>query len=291
MTELHPLSRSDMKGTWLALIFLSFSACAQTPSIEKRSEVIRPGEAHWMEFKARGEKLRFVCRGAEQKIELSRSKVRAVVVESYFSTLSPFTCVVETDGTITHEFDFTVEDKQYKEEKLRVDPKKIKLSPIDEKRAVEEQEVLNKIYAASANELYIKKAFRRPMDSVVTSIYGTRRLYNKQKKGQHLGTDFRAAIGDKVPTTNRGRVVFAGDLFYTGGTVIIDHGLDIFSIYGHLSKTTVSAGDMVERGHLIGLSGNTGRSSGPHLHWGVKIQGQYVDGMALIEESKKIFNE
>ena len=125
------------------------------------------------------------------------------------------------------------------------------------------------------------------MNSVVTSVYGTKRVYNKHKEGQHLGIDFRAAIGDKVPATNAGKVVYAGDLFYTGWTVILDHGLDIFSVYGHLSKPLVVAGEMVERGQLIGLSGDTGRTSGPHLHWGVKVQGQYIDGTVLIEESSK----
>jgi murein DD-endopeptidase MepM/ murein hydrolase activator NlpD len=129
------------------------------------------------------------------------------------------------------------------------------------------------------------------MNTAVTSFYGTKRVYNKQKKGQHLGIDYRAAIGDKVPTANAGKVVFSGDLFYTGGTVIIDHGLDIFSVYGHLSKTLIEAGRLVERGEVIGLSGNTGRTSGPHLHWGVKVQGQYIDGDVMIKETKKAFKE
>jgi murein DD-endopeptidase MepM/ murein hydrolase activator NlpD len=129
------------------------------------------------------------------------------------------------------------------------------------------------------------------MTSLVTSLYGTKRVYNRQKKSQHLGIDYRAAIGDQVPATNAGKIVYAGDLFYTGWTVIIDHGLDIFSVYGHLSKTLVKEGQFVVRGELIGLSGNTGRTSGPHLHWGVKVQGQYVDGFVLIDETKKVFQE
>ena len=130
-----------------------------------------------------------------------------------------------------------------------------------------------------------------PLNSVITSIYGIKRTYNKQHKGQHLGTDFRAPIGEKIPASNRGKIVFSGDLFYTGWTVIIDHGLDIFTVYGHLSKTLVEAGQIVQKGDLIGLAGNTGRSSGPHLHWGVKIQGQYIDGIDLSEQTKKQFKE
>jgi len=78
-------------------------------------------------------------------------------------------------------------------------------------------------------------------------------------------------------------------LDFTGGTVIVDHGMDIFTVYGHLSKVKAKEGQMVELGEIIGLSGNTGRSSGPHLHWGVKIHGHYINGFSLIEETKKQF--
>ena len=149
--------------------------------------------------------------------------------------------------------------------------------------------MLNKIYASSIPDFLYSTSFIHPLDSLVTSQYGNKRVYNKHKKSQHLGIDYRAAIGDKVPAANAGKIVFSGDLFFTGWTVIIDHGLDIFTVYGHLSKTLVKDGEMVKRGQLIGLSGNTGRTSGPHLHWGTKVQGQYIDGFVLVEESKKYF--
>lgn len=252
---------------------------------------IIPGQIRWIEFPVKGTRPSLICRDQEVKMTREGSKGKAVIIESYFSGLTPFKCVVTSDGKITNEIEFKVEEKEYHAEKLRVDPKKIKLSPRDQKRADEEQLILNQIYASSLGNLQFTRPFTQPMTNAVTSVYGTKRVYNKQKKGQHLGIDYRAAIGDKVPAANRGRVVFAGDLFYTGGTVIIDHGLDIFTVYGHLSKTIASAGDTVDRGDLIGLSGNSGRTSGPHLHWGVKIQGQYVDGMSLIDETKKYLNE
>src|SRR5690606_33229474 len=209
--------------------------------------------------------------------------------ESYFSELKPFTCKAQDELGVYHEISFKVENKEYHAEQLKVNPRTIKLSPKDQARANKEQQMLNKIYASSLKELPFALPFVRPMESHVTSVYGPRRVYTQMKKGQHLGTDFRAAIGDKVPAANRGKVVFAGDLFYTGHTVIIDHGLDIFTVYGHLSKTLVKAGTTVERGQVIGLSGNTGRTSGPHLHWGVKVQGQYIDGFVLVDETKKYF--
>lgn len=276
-------------------IFLIFSAligtaCAQTSKIESTTGLtISPGEVRWVEFPIEASNSRFICRDQEVKFA-ERNKIgRAFVMESYFSDMSPFTCRVVAGEKTTHEISFTVKERIYKSETLKVDPKKIKLAPKDEERVIAEQKILNKIYASSIPDFLFTESFAQPMSSAVTSVYGTRRVYNKQKKGQHLGIDYRAAVGDKVPCTNAGKVVFSGDLFYTGWTVIIDHGMDIFSVYGHLSKTLVDEGDIVKRGDVIGLSGNTGRTSGPHLHWGMKVQGQYIDGFVLIDESKKSF--
>jgi murein DD-endopeptidase MepM/ murein hydrolase activator NlpD len=280
-----------MKFILLTLTVSLITSCASAKNPVMKEMNIRPGEVRWVEFDVPNENVKLFCGNKRIKLQVKEKKARAIIIESYFSDLNPFTCHLKENDQNLVEIFFKVEDKEYKAEQLRVDSKRIKLSPKDQKRANKEQVVLNKIYASSADSLQFSTPFKEPMNSHVTSYYGTKRVYNKKKKGQHLGIDYRAPIGEKVPSTNAGKVVFAGDLFYTGWTVIIDHGLDIFSVYGHLSKTLVEAGQMVEKGHIIGLSGNTGRTSGPHLHWGVKVQGQYIDGFVLIEESKKIFKE
>lgn len=276
----------------LSFVFGAFlmASCAQA-NYSVTNHKIRPGEVLWVEFPLKQDNATLNCRGEEVKFVKQNDKGQAFVRESYFSDLSPFKCVVKSDGKIITEMNFSVEDREYLAEMLKVDPKKIKLSPKAEARVLKEQAVLNKIYASSVPLFLFSQPFIQPMSSVVTSVYGTKRVYNKKKKGQHLGIDYRAAIGDKVPAANAGKIVFSGDLFYTGWTVIIDHGVDIFTVYGHLSKTLVEAGQMVKKGDLIGLSGNTGRTSGPHLHWGVKVQGQYIDGLVLIEETKKHFRD
>jgi murein DD-endopeptidase MepM/ murein hydrolase activator NlpD len=279
---------------FILLIALSvFSlACAQTKTNSTNFPTvleIRPGEVRWVEFPISGDDSKLNCRNSEVKFVKKGTRGFAFVMESYFSDMTPFKCVILSRNKVTHEVNFSVKQRDYLAEKLKVDSKKIKLSPKDEKRVQEEQVVLNKIYASSIPDFLFTESFFQPLNSVVTSVYGTKRVYNKQKKGQHLGIDYRAAIGDKVPASNAGKIVFSGDLFYTGWTVIIDHGVDIFTVYGHLSKTLVSQGDIVKRGDIIGLSGNTGRTSGPHLHWGTKVQGQYIDGFVLINESKKYF--
>lgn len=281
-----------MKFIILAAMVISNFACAQTEKLNVQAPVlmdISPGEVRFVEFPLPKTDAKFTCRSNPVKYVNRNGKGYAYVVESYFSDLTPYSCKVETLGTTFYEIQFNVKEREYPAEQLKVDPKKIKLSPKAEKRVYEEQLVLNKIYASSIPDFLYTESFQQPMKSHVTSIYGTKRVYNNQKKGQHLGIDYRAAIGDKVPAANAGKIVFSGDLFYTGWTVIIDHGLDIFTVYGHLSKTLVNAGDTIKRGDIIGLSGNTGRTSGPHLHWGTKVQGQYIDGFNLIQESQKYF--
>ncbi len=217
--------------------------------------------------------------------------IHAYLPESYFSELKPYDCFWKS----TKEKDLriaTVHIKafEYKREKLRVNPKTIQLSEKDLVRAQNEQKMLNQIYSQSENSYLFQSPFQPPMKSFITSHYGIKRVYNNMHKGQHLGTDFRAAIGDSVQAVNDGKVVFAGDLFYTGGTVIVDHGLYMFSVYGHLSKLFVQSGDRIKKGSIIAYSGNSGRTSGPHLHWGIKLLGQFIDGFSLIDESKIHFS-
>ena len=273
----------------MTLAFVSGCALAKNPKVKEMT--IAPGEVRWVQFDIPKEDVQLYCHGTELKLERKGKKAQGIVIANYFSDLTPFTCELKDKDIVLETIHFKVEAREYKSEKLRVEPKHIKLSAKDQKRADEEQIVLNKIWASSPSRLMFETSFKQPMDSFVTSIYGTKRVYNKTKQGQHLGTDYRAAIGDKVPAANAGKVVFAGDLFYTGWTVIIDHGLDIFTVYGHCSKTLVEAGKMVQKGELVALSGNTGRTSGPHLHWGVKVQNNYIDGYSLIDETKKYFKD
>lgn len=280
-----------MKYLLASLSLSMFFGCAVAKNPAQREMTIRPGEVRWVEFDIPNNHVRLFCRGKEVKLQKQGKKGQAIIIENYFSDLTALTCSLKDNDQVLEDVHFKIEPKEYLAEQLRVDPKRIALSPKDQRRADAEQLVLNKIYASSGSKFLFTKPFQEPMTSVVTSVYGTKRVYNKQKKGQHLGIDYRAAVGDKVPAANSGRVVFAGDLFYTGWTVIIDHGMDVFTVYGHCSKTLVKEGDMVERGQVIALSGNTGRTSGPHLHWGVKIQGDYLDGFVLIEETKKAFKE
>jgi len=112
--------------------------------------------------------------------------------------------------------------------------------------------------------------------------FGARRIFNGEPRAPHAGSDLHAAPGTPVHATNRGRVVLAKNLFFTGNTVILDHGLGIDSLYAHLSRIDVKQGEIVRNGQVVGLSGATGRVTAPHLHWGMRVQNARVDPFSLV---------
>jgi murein DD-endopeptidase MepM/ murein hydrolase activator NlpD len=124
--------------------------------------------------------------------------------------------------------------------------------------------------------------FKPPVAAKSTPSFGESRILNEEKSSLHRGTDFPVNEGTPVEASNSGTVVLAKELFYEGNCIIIDHGQKFFTIYMHLSKINVAAGDKVAKGAHIGLSGATGRVTGPHLHMGVRWNGAYLDPVQLL---------
>lgn len=170
----------------------------------------------------------------------------------------------------------------YKKEALKVAPKHVSPSPKDLQRIKSEKKEIRSIYASSNVTRLWYGHFIKPLDSDITSVFGTQRLFNGELQSYHRGTDFRAKVGTPVFASNFGIVRLAKNLFYSGNIVIVDHGKGIFTNYAHLSKIDVRAGQHIDRGDQIGLSGATGRVSGPHLHWGVKVNDAYVDPLQFL---------
>ena len=125
-------------------------------------------------------------------------------------------------------------------------------------------------------------SFQRPVDGEVISAFGLRRILNGIPKSPHNGIDFRAAAGTPIKAMTRGEVALAEDLYYTGKTVILDHGGGLFSLYAHLETLAVTPGAMVSTGQQVGAVGSTGRSTGPHLHMGTRLGKARIDPLALI---------
>jgi len=186
-----------------------------------------------------------------------------------------------------------IEDAKYEREKISV--KKSKVNP----KAKETKERISKeygeamrIYSTVTSKSQINSKFLLPMESFITSAFGKARIYNETLKGYHSGTDFRARVGTPIVSSNDGVVALVKDRFYSGGTVLIDHGHGIYTCYFHMCSFTVEAKQKVKKGQIIGLSGQSGRVTGPHLHFAVRINGVQVDPLQFIElMNKKIFKE
>jgi murein DD-endopeptidase MepM/ murein hydrolase activator NlpD len=178
---------------------------------------------------------------------------------------------------------FQVVAGQYKTDILKVDGRRVNPDKNDSQRANREAQEVRYVYDSGSGKRLWDGEFQLPVNNEISSRFGNRRVFNGQLKSYHNGLDFRSPKGTSVYATNSGVVRLAKSLFYSGNAVIIDHGTGIFTIYAHLSKIEVAAGQRIEKGQLIGLTGATGRVSGPHLHWGVKINGIAVNPLRFVE--------
>jgi murein DD-endopeptidase MepM/ murein hydrolase activator NlpD len=164
-----------------------------------------------------------------------------------------------------------------------VNPRHVSPSKRDLKRIQRESSEIGKLYRTLTFKKYWKGPFRLPIKSKMTSPYGTKRTFNGELKSFHQGLDLRAAVGDPIRAGASGRVVMAKSLFFTGRTVILDHGYGVYTIYAHMSAFKVRKGQMVRPSTVLGLAGMTGRASGPHLHWGAVIQRSKVNPAELLK--------
>ena len=171
-------------------------------------------------------------------------------------------------------------------ERLQVAEKYVELSPENTERALRETKELEEIHKTISGQALWKDPFIVPIPGGVGVSFGKRRVFNGESRNPHAGADLKATTGTPIRSTNRGRVVLAKDLFFTGNTVIVDHGLGIYTLYAHLSRIDVAKDAMVERSQVVGLAGATGRVTGPHLHWGARVQNTRVDPFSLISLGK-----
>ena len=186
-----------------------------------------------------------------------------------------------------------VEDGKYKQEKIQVQKSKVnpKSKEVKKRIAKEYKEAMD-IYGTATRENYVTSKFIVPMESKITSDFGKARVYNDTLNGYHSGTDFRAKVGTPIMASNDGVVVLAKDRFYAGGTVILDHGHGIYTCYYHMDKFSVKIGDKVLKSQILGLSGDTGRVTGPHLHFSARVGGLQVDPLQLIAlVNKNLYKE
>jgi murein DD-endopeptidase MepM/ murein hydrolase activator NlpD len=187
-------------------------------------------------------------------------------------------------GTVTHDLTRSVDIQpaHYRTGSLTVSPRFVEPDLEAQKQIEAESKLKAKIFAISASDPLWSGSFRAPVMARPTDSFGTRRMFNGKLASIHKGMDFRAASGTPVRAANRGVVVLARPLYYEGNCVIIDHGLGLYTLSMHFSRIDVHEGQHIAKGERLGLSGATGRVTGPHMHWAVRWQNAYLDPAKLL---------
>lgn len=217
-----------------------------------------------------------------------KTKGIAVIPIDYYTSAGDINLTWVAPGDKTS-FSINIQTADYPTETLSVDPTLVTPPQEALERIAVEKAQAEAIYGHFTPIRYWTSAFIKPLDSNITSEYGSARTYNGSLKSYHGGVDFRARTPLPIVASNDGIVVLVQERYYSGGTIIIDHGEGLYSCYFHMSRFDVNVGDRVERGQTIGLTGASGRITGPHLHFGMMVHGIQTDPLDLISQFNALF--
>jgi murein DD-endopeptidase MepM/ murein hydrolase activator NlpD len=207
----------------------------------------------------------------------------AIVGIPLSAALGPHQVIVRGNDA-RREIDFTVGDKRYASQSLKVAPGKVDLSRADLERVNREKLVIDHAMSRWSDEQPQGLRMRQPTPGVRTSSFGLRRIFNGESRNPHSGMDIAAPAGAKVVAPLEGTVIDTGNYFFNGNTVFVDHGRGMISMYCHLSAIDVKPGQHVAAGTTLGAVGMTGRVTGPHLHWGLSLNRAWVDPELFVSD-------
>ncbi len=190
--------------------------------------------------------------------------------------------VVASGGTVMVTRRVNIEAGRFNTRTLKVNPDFVNPPKAVIPRIQQEAKLMQDVFASPAPARLWSGAATRPVPHRANSRFGERSVFNGEPRGAHTGTDFLSPTGTPIRAPQAGRVVVARDLYFSGGTVIIDHGLGLFSLLAHMSRIDAKEGSPVEAGTVVGLVGATGRVTGAHLHWGMRLGGARVDPLSLM---------
>jgi murein DD-endopeptidase MepM/ murein hydrolase activator NlpD len=207
---------------------------------------------------------------------------RAVVGIDLFMEPGSYALDIAAGSSSAEHRTVVVQKKEYPVQHLQLPKGMVELSPENEARVERELKLTNSIWPSETGRSW-DGVFVNPREGKISTVFGVRRFMNKIPKSPHTGVDVEAEEGDPVRAPNNGTVTLVDNLYYSGNSVVLDHGQGIFTMFFHLSKVLVKSGQQVRKGDVIALVGSTGRSTGAHLHWGVRMQGARVDPQELIK--------
>jgi murein DD-endopeptidase MepM/ murein hydrolase activator NlpD len=188
-----------------------------------------------------------------------------------------------TGQAISFEKKIRVEQQRYPRVLLKVPARYTAPSPEDQRQIEQDKKIKAEVFRTVSAGRDWTGSFAAPVDAGISDVFGVERVFNGSVQSTHQGLDFRVPSGTSVAAVNTGHVILARPLFFEGNCVVIDHGQGLLTLYLHLSKFLVKEGGDVDKGQAIGLSGGTGRATGPHLHLAVRWQGVYLDPQALLK--------
>ncbi len=215
--------------------------------------------------------------GREVLTMVDAGRRKAIVGLALATRPGSYTLSVKDDVGAARNIPVKVADKKYVEQKLKVPQSQVDLSPEDTARVEGEQKRMRELFDSFTAAMPPTLALAQPISGPRSSSFGLRRVFNGQSRNPHSGMDIAAATGTPIKAPADGVVVDVGSYFFNGNNVIIDHGQGFITMYCHLSAFVAKPGDVVKTGQVIGKVGATGRVTGPHLHFGVMLNGVWVD--------------
>ncbi len=181
-----------------------------------------------------------------------------------------------------------IQKKDFITQRLTLPRKMVEPDKKTQIRVLKEGKRIKKLWTEVKKERLWHGGFIMPIDGEIISPFGARRILNDLPRNPHSGVDLRAGLGAKIRCSNTGIAVLVDDFYFAGKSVFVDHGQGLYSMYFHLSQINVKPGQRIEKGEVLGLAGSTGRATGPHLHWGVRLRGARVDPFSLLRSDVEV---
>lgn len=267
------------------LVLLPFLAAAgetAKPEIRVSPEQAGPGDILLITVAGRTSGVAGSFLGRQLNFNLSAGSMTALAGIDLYTKPGSYPLSISLDGEVRTQ-KVRVRKKHYPVQRLALPEDKVTLSPENEARVEREAQILSAIWPVESPRIW-NGPFADPLpDRELGTPFGVRRIINGIPKNSHSGVDVSGDEGDPVRAPNDGVAVVVDDHFYGGNSLVLDHGQGIYTMFFHLSKITVRPGQAVLKGDVVALVGSTGRSTGPHLHWGVRVQGARVDPLQLID--------
>jgi len=273
--------------TRIAVAALAALLTVQTPptlQVTARARSVRPGEIVMLEIAGGDPAAAVHVRAFDRDVPVYTTADggrRALVGIDLDVRPGTYVAAIEAGGAHAS-YDLVVARRAFRTRTLTVDPAFVTPPESERERIERDAKLLDQVWRSSSAERLWSDVFVRPVAEPANSAFGTRSVFNGQPRNAHGGADFLSPAGTPIHAPNAGRIVVARDLYFSGNTVVIDHGLGLFSMLAHLSAFDVREGDTVAVDQRIGRVGATGRVTGPHLHWAIRAGGARVDPLSLL---------